>query len=309
MTGEPILRNIGDRDLTFPLFRGILQENDRIHHEQKMKYPIDTVYTPVNVQPVFHLVELFEETIEYVKNWRLPFNSLSLCVREAPSDPSWIDLPEKKTRLFFEKNIVTFITCDTPMRIRYTTANLHLCIHFRYELFPGVDLFSGIREGCQLRGGAWAGKIRAVFSEQDPLKRLTRAEAAAMDVISACWPEHLPLDPERMAQFSPLLQYVSAHLDNRMGIPEMAAYMGWSEAYFSRTFRSVFHITPKQYLIRELCGRAIRMLNNPQQSIKEIASELKFSSEFNFSRFIRNYCGFPPSALRRRSSGLLHVRK
>ena len=63
-----------------------------------MKYPIDTVRTRVHIQPVLHLVDFFEESTEYDRHWKLPFNSLSLCVRENPRDPSWIELPENRQK-------------------------------------------------------------------------------------------------------------------------------------------------------------------------------------------------------------------
>lgn len=275
-----------------------------------MKEALKMIRFPVNLQPVLRLVDCFEESTEYERNWRLPFNSLSLCVREDPDDPSWVELPETGSRLFFERDSVHFTTCDTPMRIRYTPANLHYCIHFRCELFPGVDLFSGIHARHVSTDRGQAEKIRSVFSEPDPLKRLTRAEAVAMEAVLEHWPEQLPLDVRGMTRFEPLLRYVHLHLDSRLGVPEMAAYMGWSDAYFARSFRSVFRITPKQYLLRELFARAVGLLNDPQKTIRQIAGELKFSSEFNFSRFIRRYSGYSPSELRRGGdSGPLLVRK
>ena len=274
-----------------------------------MKCPGTFIRSQVNIQPVFRLVDFFSESTEYERNWKLPFNSLSLCVRENPHDPSWIELPEKGKRLYYEENVAHFTTCDTPMRIRYTTANLHLCIHFRYELFPGVDLFSSLHERYVLQEKQWAEKIRKVFAEPDPMKRLAKAEIVAMEVVVKYWPEHLPLDLERMAQFSSLLQYVNEHLDSRMGIAEMASRMGWSEAYFSRMFHSVFHITPKQYLTRELFSESVKLLNDPAKSVKEIAAELGFSSEFNFSRFIKQCSGLAPSELRKGNKDPFYIRK
>lgn len=45
------------------------------------------------------------------------------------------------------------------------------------------------------------------------------------------------------------------------------------------------------------------------KSIKEIASDLGFSSEFNFSRFIKQHCGQAPSKLRRANTSPLYIRK
>jgi AraC-like DNA-binding protein len=76
-----------------------------------------------------------------------------------------------------------------------------------------------------------------------------------------------------------------------------------------REFHRVFRITPKQYLMRELFARALSELNNPGKTIKEIADAMDFSSEFNFSRFIKNYSGYSPSQLRKSGKGPLYVRK
>ena len=135
------------------------------------------IKTNVAPQPVFRLVALFEESIEYDRLWRLPFHSLFLCVRDDPADASWVELPETGERFPHVPGQVYFTAALTPMRIRYTTANRHLCIHFRYELFPGVDVFSGLYGRFCLGecGGPLAEKIKAaccsiidgVFSPDD----------------------------------------------------------------------------------------------------------------------------------------------
>lgn len=265
--------------------------------------------TSVNFQPKFTLVDLFEESTEYVRLWNLPFNCFSLCVREDPADPSWVELPEKNSHWDFKVNAVHFTTCDTPMRLRYTLAHRHLCIHFRYELFPGVDLFYGLHERYIVKDKLMPDRIRSVFADPDPLRRLARAEAVTTGMLLDFWPEHLPLDLQRAAAFRDLFLYVRKNLNCRIGIREMADRMGWSEAHFSRVFHSVFHITPKQYLVRELFSRALSLLNDPGRSVKEIASELEFSSEFNFSRFIKQYSGVSPSELRKGNRNPFYIRK
>lgn len=255
--------------------------------------------TPVAGQPVLRMVELFEEVTEYERSWKLPFNAVALCAVQDPEDPSWIDLTEQKRRCCYEEGMVYFLTCDTPMRIRYTRSNLHYCIHFRYELFPSIDLFSGVHEFYSLKDDLLADRIRAVFAENDPRLRIAMAESVALDTALRFWPEQLPQNLDEMAQFCKLMPYIDAHLSSRLGIADMAAVMGWSEAYFCRKFHKVFHITPKQYLLRELFARALGALNDPRKSIRQIAEELKFSSEFNFSRFIRHCSGCAPSELRK----------
>ena len=256
--------------------------------------------TPTASQGVLRLVDLFTESTEYERSWCLPFNCLSFTAEENDSDPSWVDLPEEKKRIFYRRGTAAFTSCNTPMRIRYTKANLHYCIHFRYELFPGVDLFSGIHKRYIVKNKKIIERIAETFTLSDPLKKNVMAESAALETALDFWPDQLPLNIKEMEQFSRLLEYVKLNLNNQLGVARMAAFMGWSEDYFLRKFHKVFHTTPKQYLVRELLAEILELLKDPNKSLKQIAEELKFSSEFNFSRFVRHYAGNSPSELRRR---------
>ena len=272
--------------------------------------PLYLSRTSVARQPRLQLVDLFVESTEYVRDWRLPFNSICLISKADPEDLSWCELPEENRRLFLEEDSLHFTTCDTPMRLRYSTSCEHCCIHFRYELFPGVDIFSGIHKRFIIDDKSLKEKIRTLFAEKDQMRKVVMAEHIALEISLMFWPEKLPVDMKKVMQFNELFQFVKEHLDSQLSIGNMAEFMGWSDAYFSRVFHSVFHITPKQYMIRELIARAIALLNDTGKSIKEVAAELKFSSEFNFSRFIHHYTNFTPSELRKHQKEFpLYVRK
>ena len=258
------------------------------------------IATNVAPQPVFRLVDLFEESTEYERLWRLPFHSLFLCVRDDPADASWVELPETGERFPHVPGQVYFTAALTPMRIRYTTANRHLCIHFRYELFPGVDVFSGLHGRFRLgeRGGPLAKKIKAVFADPDPLRRLARAEAVALEAALPLWPKHPPLDLLRVAPYEEALRAVRDTVDAQTGVGDLAARMGLSPSHFPRVFRSLLGQSPKHWLEQALFDRALRFLADPRRTVKDVAYALEFSDEFNFSRFVKRRCGLPPSQLR-----------
>lgn len=268
-----------------------------------------TTRFPVTGQPVIRLVDLFAERTQYTRKWILPFNSLSLFLEDDPSDPSWVELTEKNERFELKKDCISFTTYATPMILHYTPAHLHFCIHFNCEILPGIDLFFGIRERHMFMDPELRKEMLAIYTEPDPLRRLTMAESAALKITLRFWPEKMPLNMSRMADFEPLLRYIRKNLVSHPDIPEMAAVMGWSDAHFARTFREVFSITPKQYLNRELFAKAISLLKDPDKTVKEIAEELGFSSEFNFSRFIRQCSGISPSVLRKGNKDPFYIRK
>ena len=269
------------------------------------------IATNVAPQPVFRLVDLFEESTDYERLWRLPFHSLALCVRDDPDDPSWVELPETGERWTFEPGLVHFTAALTPMRLRYTTKNRHLCIHFRHELFPGVDIFSNLHGRFLLErgGGPLAEKIKAVFTDPDPLRRLVRAEAVALEATLPFWPERPPLDMTRVAPFAAALRTVRDTVDAQTGVCDLATRMGLPANRFAKTFRSLLGKTPKQWLEHARFERALSLLADPDRTIRDIAYALEFSDEFNFSRFVKRLCGLPPSQLRAGRCRPLLVRK
>jgi len=254
----------------------------------------------IALQPTFRLVALLEESIEYDRHWTLPFHSLALCAEENPRDPSWFELKETGERQIAERGHVTFMAAGTPVRIRYTMANRHLAIHFRYELFPGVDVFAGLRGRFRIEdpGGTLTAKIAAVFAETDGLRRFAAAESAVLDAILPFWPEHSTLELMRLAPYGDALRAVSDTLDARTSVRDLAAHMGLPEAHFPTVFRSLAGMAPKQWLEQALFERARRMLSDPRRTVRDVAYALEFSDEFNFSRFIKRRCGYSPTKLR-----------
>ena len=265
----------------------------------------------VAAHPVFRLVALLEESIEYDRGWTLPFHSLALCVRENPRDPSWVQLTDTGQRFLWTTGQVHFTAALTPMRIRYMTANRHLCIHFRYEVFPGVDVLSGLRGRFRLADddSALAAKIKAVFDDPDPLRRFARAESAALEAITPFWPEEPSLDLLRLAPYADALRSLADTLDAQTGVRDLAARMGLPEAHFARAFRSLLGVAPKQWLEQALFDRALQMLADPRRTIRNVACALQFSDEFNFSRFIKRRSGYSPSQLRSFPQGPVTDRK
>ena len=260
-------------------------------------------YKPLPALPTFRLVALLDEAIEYEKDWTLPFHSLALCVRENPRDPSWAETAETGERFVWAAGQVNLTAAMTPMRIRYTTANRHLCIFFRHELFPGVDVFSGIRGRFRLEagGGPLAAKIEAVFADSDPLRRTARAESIALEAMASLWPDRPAINLMRLAPYGEALRTVRDTVDARTGVRDLAETMGLPGAQFARTFRELVGVPPKQWLDQALLDRALSMLADPRRTVRDVAYALAFSDEFNFSHFVKRVSGFSPSRLRKGS--------
>ena len=57
-------------------------------------------------------------------------------------------------------------------------------------------------------------------------------------------------------------------------------------------------MTPKEYLLRQRMLRAVELLENTNMRIKEIVFSCHFSSDVDFSRSFKKYCGLSPRAYR-----------
>lgn len=245
------------------------------------------VRTDIRQQPVFTLVDAFEETIAYTRSFNLPFNMVAICTEEDPDSPSEIWLPERDKHMYFRKNGIYFTTCNTPIRLRYTRANTHLAIHFQYEILPGIDLFYGIRNRFHFMDPGLAGEVRKSFAEPDPVIRLARCQQIALQVAMRFPPEKSPLDFRNVKIFEELLYFVRNKVDAQVNVQHLSARMGWSEGYFHRRFSDAFRMTPKDFLERALFAKAARLLADPEMNVKQAAAELAFSSQYNFSRFFK----------------------
>ena len=255
-------------------------------------------YRRITARPMFRLVHLLEETAEYDKRWNLPFHLLSLFLADDERDPSWIEVEGKRSAL--SAGVLAFTAARTPMRIRYAAANHHMGIHFRYELFPGVDALSGLRGRFVIDdpGGTLAEKVKSVFADTDPVRRYAAAESVALEAIHPFWPERPALDLLRLAPYADALRTVADTLDAKTGVRDLAERMGVRGTQFARTFSALLGMTPHEWLEQALLDRALAMLADPGRTVKDVAYELEFSTEFNFSRFVKRLTGLPPSRLR-----------
>ena len=263
-----------------------------------MSQPLFHDNKQITARPAFRLVRILEETNEYDKLWKLPFHLLSLFLFDDERDPSWCEVDGK--RAFLSPGVLSFTTALTPIRVRYTPANRHMGIHFRYELFPGVDAFAGVRGRfiIQDSGGTLAAKVKAVFADPDPVRRYAAAESVALEVMRPFWPERPALDLLRPAPYADALRAVADTLDARTSVRVLAERMGIRGTQFARTFSSLLGMTPKPWLEQALLDRALAMLSDPGRTVKDVAYALEFSTEFNFSRFVKRLTGLPPSRLR-----------
>ena len=101
-----------------------------------------------------------------------------------------------------------------------------------------------------------------------------------------------------MDDFKPLFEYVEKNIENKMGLKELADFMGYSPFYISRKFMDLYGIPITAYVrIRKL-----------QYSIKDLLADMKvidvamkysFESHEGFSRSFKSLFGSSPKDIKK----------
>ncbi|MGQ0546954.1 MAG: helix-turn-helix domain-containing protein [Betaproteobacteria bacterium] len=90
-----------------------------------------------------------------------------------------------------------------------------------------------------------------------------------------------------------------AHPNKDLSMDDLASQVGLSRSRFYDLFQVCTGFSPRHYLDMLCVETAIARLSSTRQKIAEVAAELGFSAQSNFTRFFLNQVGVPPSKYRR----------
>ena len=94
-----------------------------------------------------------------------------------------------------------------------------------------------------------------------------------------------------------------ARPNKELSIDELASQVGLSRSRFYDLFQICTGFSPRAYLDMLCVETAISRLSYGRGKIAEVAAELGFSAQSNFTRFFLNQVGVPPSEYRRAANG------
>ena len=104
-----------------------------------------------------------------------------------------------------------------------------------------------------------------------------------------------PLTPALHARLS---DYVSAHLDQRILVADLAAVTGLSPNRFALACVAATGRSPHQLVLQSRLERAVQLLHGSTHSIAEIAAASGFSSQQHMTRAMRQRLGTTPARQR-----------
>jgi len=129
----------------------------------------------------------------------------------------------------------------------------------------------------------------------------------AMNLIMSDFISGISTDKMALMRFAPVLEYINDNFSRKIKLEQLAELMNINTMYFSNSFKSVFNISPKQYILNKRLIESKRLLLETEMSVKEIAYSVGFENENYFSEFFSSKVGI--SALRFRNRELPRTRE
>jgi len=103
------------------------------------------------------------------------------------------------------------------------------------------------------------------------------------------------------AHMQRVVAYISKNLANDINEPDMARLCALSPFQFSREFRATLGVTFRDYLCDMRLKTALKLLDNPDIPVTDVAAVSGFNDPSYFSRMFRKRMGCVPSEYRKRT--------
>lgn len=99
-------------------------------------------------------------------------------------------------------------------------------------------------------------------------------------------------------------KFIETNYIDELTVKEISMEVGISEYHFFRLFKSLFHTTPYQYLLRVRIQHAYSLLQTGTCTVSQVAYAVGFTDLFSFSKFFKKHMGIPPSRILKKQADL-----
>lgn len=106
------------------------------------------------------------------------------------------------------------------------------------------------------------------------------------------------LSPQQMRRAT---EFLDAHLDGNIVLPQVARECGLSVSHFARAFKQSFRMPPHRWLTHRRVDRARDLLANSREPLADIAIQCGFADQSALNRSFKRIHGSTPGAWRRRT--------
>ncbi len=220
-----------------------------------------------------------------------------LFIRENPGGTrNYIE--DSNCRQLLQPGCGYFVPCFHPVIFQLDDALKFISLHFNLKYFHGPDLFSGLNDIAIISDAELLRQFATITMAEASVGTALQLQTLALSAIQRLLPKSKSDGIEEIRKLMPykkILDYLEKNCNAKVRIDFLAQMMHLSREGFSRKFSADVNLSPKRFLERQLVGKAAELLCRPKSSVREIACELKFSSEYAFSRFFKKMMGIAPS--------------
>ena len=117
---------------------------------------------------------------------------------------------------------------------------------------------------------------------------------ACLRLLLAPFFKSATLNNHNISRFFNILNYIDKNYHLDISIATLANLMNLDYVYFSNLFTQIFHISPKQYIVRRKLNEARRLLAETDFPVKEIAQMVGFEDQLYFSKVFKSKIGASP---------------
>ncbi|MBH8562856.1 response regulator [Nostoc sp. CENA67] len=110
-----------------------------------------------------------------------------------------------------------------------------------------------------------------------------------------------PSDP----QLKEVFDFIEAYYHQGITLSDVAVAVGYSAAYLTNRVARQTGETVNNWIVKRRMAGARSLLQNHNQTVEQIATELGYQSVCHFSRQFRQHHGLPPDAWRKQHQGTL----
>lgn len=154
-------------------------------------------------------------------------------------------------------------------------------------------------------------KIRNLLDELTRLSAVSQVAPAADRIDYCCFGLLQELLFQRVSDKTENLHsrsimkavsYIQMNLGKSLTLDQIAEASGVSRRTFYRQWNRTFHMSPAQYILKQIMERSKYLLMNTDMSVKDIAHSMGFSNEKYFMTAFRKYYGLSPVQYKRLGS-------
>ncbi|RTE10696.1 AraC family transcriptional regulator [Paenibacillus whitsoniae] len=172
---------------------------------------------------------------------------------------------------------------------------------------PRLALLAGFTSPTPVREAPPSGAAAALFADLMSLRDESAKELLLVGQLYRIFgmlavPDDTPaLQADVGQHVRKAVSYMNARYAERIGLDDIAAYVGLDTKYLCRLFQQRLSMSPYRYLTDIRMRKACRLLRRQMLSIAEVARAVGYPDPLLFSRMFKRTIGVSPTAYREKA--------